>query len=117
MFRSSDVIDNSPKTALAVLQALLDGEKLSESDPAETQAAVARIEKSRLSPDFIKAAWSSYQRKINLDEDIMNLIVKEGKWISERGPIKGVKSTRELYRRYFRDGPLRSLAADRVNLK
>ena len=114
---TADMIDNNPKTTLALLRALLDGEKLAESDPAETQAAVARIEKGRLSPEFIKAAWPNYRRKMNLDEDLMNLIIEEGKWIVGRGSIKGVESTRELYRPYFREGPLKSLAADRVNLK
>lgn len=114
---TADMIDNNPKTTLALLRALLDGEKLAESDPAETQAAVARIEKGRLSPEFIKAAWPNYRRKMNLDEDLMNLIIEEGKWIVGRGSIKGVESTRELYRPYFREGPLKSLAPERVNLK
>jgi len=114
---TADIIDNSPNTTRALLAALLEGEKLAEGNPDETHGAVDRITKGRYQMDYIKKAWSNYRRRMTLDEDLMNLIIAEGKWIAGRGSIKGVASTRALYRPYFRDGPLKSLASDRVSLK
>jgi len=114
---TADIINNHPKTTRAFLAALLEGEKLVKNDPAGSQKAVARIVKGKFGIDFIKSAWPNYRHKMTLDENLLDLMVREGKWISERGSIKGVNSTRALYRPFFRGGPLKSLADDRVNLK
>lgn len=114
---TADIINNSPKTTRAFLAALLEGEKLVKSDPAGSQEAVARIVEGKFRIDFIKAAWPNHHFEMTLKENLLDLMVREGKWITERGSIKGVISTRELYRPFFRGEPLKSLASDRVNLK
>ncbi len=114
---TADMIDNSPKTTRGVLAALLEGEKLSETNVEDTQKAVHKINQGRFSMGFIKESWPNYRRRMNLDEDLINLMIAEGKWIAGRGSIKGVKSTRALYRPFLREGPLKSLAPDRVTLK
>lgn len=114
---TSEIMDKHPKTVRSVLAALLDGEKLVKSDPAGSQEAVARIVKGKFRMDYIKSSWSNYQHRMTLRDDLLDLMVREGKWISARGSIKGVKSTRALYRPFFRGEFLKSLASDRVDLR
>lgn len=114
---TAEMIEKHPKTVNAVLAALMEGERLVKSDPAGSQQAVSRVVKGRFKMDYIKSAWSNYRFRMSLNDDLLDLMVGEGKWIASRGSIKGVKSTRALYRPYFRGEFLKALAADRVNLK
>ncbi len=114
---TAEVIEKNPKTVSAVLAALLEGEKLVKADPAESHMAVDRVTKGRFKMDYIKAAWSNYHHRMSLEENLLDLMVREGAWIASRGSIKGVKSTRALYRPYLRGEFLKALASDRVDLK
>ena len=111
------VIDDHPETTRAVLAALLEGEALVKADPAESHMAVDRVTKGRFEMDYIRSAWANYHHRMSLEEDLLELMVREGAWIASRGSIKGVASTRALYRPYFRDAPLKALAPDRVTLR
>jgi NitT/TauT family transport system substrate-binding protein len=114
---TGEIMKDHPKTVRSVLAALMDGEKLVKSDPVGSQQAVARIVKGKFRMDYIKSSWANYQHRMTLQDDLLDLMVREGKWIAGRGSIKGVKSTRALYRPFFRGEFLKAVAADRVNLR
>ncbi|NKB19319.1 MAG: hypothetical protein GKS01_02135 [Alphaproteobacteria bacterium] len=114
---TAEMLDKNPNTVRSVLAALMEGEKLVKSDPADSQAAVDRVAKGKYKKAYIKSAWSSYRHRMVLDNDLLELMVREGKWIAARGSIKGVKSTKALYRPFLRGEFLKELGADRVDLK
>ena len=114
---TADIINKHPKTVNSVLATLLEGERLVKSDPAGSQQAVARVTKGKFKMDYIKSAWSNYHHRMSLEDNLLDLMVREGKWITGRGSIKGVNSTAALYRPYFRGEFLKALASDRVSLR
>ena len=114
---SADVIANRPKAVRGVLSALLKGEQIVKQDPEESQRAVVRYMKGAQKLDAIKASWVEHNHRMMLAPPLLNLMVREGKWLRASGRIKNVQPTEQLFRPFFKDGPLKALAADRVTLK
>ncbi len=113
---TEEMIDQSPETARSVLAALLMGEKLVIDDPAESQKTVSRVVGKAIGLAGIVTGWSEHEYKMGLDGALLELMLKEGQWIRATGKIKNVEPTKELFRPYFREEILKSLASDRVNL-
>ncbi|MBF0276745.1 MAG: NrtA/SsuA/CpmA family ABC transporter substrate-binding protein [SAR324 cluster bacterium] len=113
---SGEIIDKYPDTVRGVLSTLLKGEKLIVDDPAESQQAVSRVIGKAIPLAGIVAGWSEHEYKMGLDNELLDLMLKEGQWIRETGKIKNIEPTRQLFRPYFRGEFLKSLAGARVNL-
>lgn len=117
LIASPEILEKRPDVVAKFLTAMLKGEAMVASNPAESQEAVARVVGKALSLDVIKAGWPDYEFRIKLDRGLLELLVKEGEWIRDRGMIKNVDPTEALFRSYLREGPLKSVANDRVQLQ
>jgi len=113
---SPEVMEKRPEVVKQFLAAMLKGEAMVLTNPGESQEAVARVVGKALPLDVIKAGWPEYEFRIQLDRGLLDLLVKEGEWIRDRGMIKNVDPTAALFRGYFRDAPLKAVAAERVQL-
>jgi NitT/TauT family transport system substrate-binding protein len=117
LLASPEVMEKRPEVVTKFLSAMLKGEAMVTSNPAESQEAVGRVVGKALPLDVIKAGWPEYEFRIRLDKGLLDLLVKEGEWIRDRGMIKNVDPTAALFRAYFRDAPLKAVAGDRVQLQ
>lgn len=113
---TAKIIEENPDAVRGVLQALYESEKVVLSDPAEAHAAVSRIVSGTLKPDDVAAVWSNYSHRMTLDASLVDLMVREGKWIHERGSIKGDMPTADLMRRFVASEFLAGIDPARVCL-
>lgn len=97
-----------------VLATLIEGEKLLAANEAESIEATARYVRGAVTAENIKAVWSDYEYRVQLDQGTVDLMVRAGRWIVEQGFVKDVTPTPDLMLSRFLPGPLRALAADRV---
>ena len=114
---SANMVDKNPKVVRGVLSALLKGEQIVKKDPAGSQQAVVRYVKGAQNLDAIKTSWAEHNHRMMLAPPLLDLMVREGKWIQASGRIKNVAPTAALFRPYFKEGHLKALAGDRVTLK
>ena len=114
---TQEIIEKRPDVVARFLTAMLKGEAIVASNAAESQEAVARVVGKALPIEAIRDGWGDYEFRMRLDRGLLDLLVKEGEWIRDRGMIKNVEPTEALFRSFFRDGPLKSVAADRVQLQ
>lgn len=112
---SQDIIDKRPELARGVLSALLKGEAMLRN-AAESQEVTSRYVGRAVSLESIREMWGEYEFRISLDRPALDQLVREGRWIRDRGMIKNVEPTEALFRSFLKDGPLRAVAADRVTL-
>lgn len=111
-----EIINRSPAAVSGALQALYDAEKVVISDPGEAQAAVSRVLSGTLKPEDVALVWENYSYRMNLGSDLIDLMVREGVWIHDRGSIKGDVPTTELMRSYVAPEFLAEIDATRVTL-
>lgn len=111
-----DIIEKQPDVARKVLATLIKGEALVAKDAKESQETVARYVGKAMTIEAIREGWPEYEFNIKLDRATVDLLVREGRWIRDRGLIKNVEPTDALFRSFLRDGPLRAVAPDRVRL-
>ena len=114
---TSDVIEKRPEQVKKLMAGLLKADALVAQDPAGSQDTIARVVGKVINVDAVRAAWPDYEYKVALDKDLLTLMVREGQWIVKRGSVKNVEATEQLFRSYISDSPLKTLAADRVQLQ
>lgn len=112
-----EVIEKHPEMVKRFLSALLKGEAMALKNPRATQEAIGRVVGKVLSPDAIRADWPNYQFRMLLDRELLNWMVREGQWIRDRGFVKNVEPSEQLFRSYIRDSALKSLTSDRVQFQ
>ena len=114
---TAKIIDENPDAVRGVLRALYKGESVVSSDPSESHAAVSRVLSGTLKPDEVAAISENYSFRMNLDNDLVDLMVREGLWIHGRGSIKGDKPTTELMRSFVDGQFLSEIDKSLVKLK
>mgnify|MGYP000847108724 FL=1 len=111
------IIDENPKTVKGLLAALVAGEKVVKSDPAESHAAVSRVLGGTLKPGDVASASENYRFNMKIEKAMLDLMVDEGLWINQRGSIKGDAPTARSIRPYIDGSFLAGIEASRVTLK
>jgi hypothetical protein len=53
---------------------------------------------------------------VGLNRELLDLMVDEGKWLTERGLIKDAQADATVMRGYLADGPMKALDPSRVKL-
>jgi NitT/TauT family transport system substrate-binding protein len=114
---TSDVIEKQADVVRRVLAALLKAEEIVAKSPAETQETVVRVVGKVIGLEAVRVSWPEYDYKMGLGPELLDLMVRQGQWIRDRGLIKNVEPNEQLFRSYIRDGTLRALANDRVTLR
>ena len=114
---ASEKVSANPALTRRVLSALIKGEELIASNLPEAQQATSRFVGGAMTLDAIKAAWPDYEYRVKLDQQTLDLMVNEGKWLRARGLLKEGDPTTALYRKWFAIDPLKSLDAARVTVK
>jgi NitT/TauT family transport system substrate-binding protein len=114
---SADVAAKRPEVVRKVLAALLKADELIKSDPAAAQRSMAAAVGGAMTVEQVQAAWPDYRIGMTLDQPLLDLLLKEGKWIAARGLVTGPEPSEDLFRRYLHADFLKPLAADRVTLK
>ena len=87
------------------------------NSPSESQKAVCRVLGGTLEPDQEANISKNYHFCMNFDKSMLDLMVKEGRWILGRGSIKADMPTAGSIRPYIDTSFLQSIDASRVNLK
>ncbi len=107
-------LERDPAAAGAFLKALVRAEEIMGKDPAAAQEAVSRSVGKAVPLDLIRADWPNYTFRVALDPALVELMTREGRWIAERGLVKNVEPTPDLFRSVLAPGPLSGVAPDRV---
>ena len=114
---TTSLVSDRTEVVKKFLNALLQAEKQATANPAAAQEAISRVVGKVLSPDAIRLGWSEYNFGIRLDDTLMEIAMLEGAWLKDRGFVKNVEPTQELFRKYISGEALKSVAPDRVQLK
>lgn len=111
---TTDAIEKRPDATRAMLTTLLKAEAaLKDADAAI--AAVSQSTSGALTADAYRTNWPNYEYVMKLDQELLDVMLKQGKWLQGRGLVK-VEPTAQLLRGYVKDAPLRALAAPKVSL-
>jgi NitT/TauT family transport system substrate-binding protein len=112
-----DAIEKRLAVTAKVLKVLLKAEAIVASDPKSAQESIVKVIGKAANADVIRAAWTDYEYRATLDDELLQLMLKEGQWIRERGLIKDVTPDEPMFRAAINDAPLRSIDPKRVPLK
>jgi NitT/TauT family transport system substrate-binding protein len=112
-----DAIEKRPTVTNKVLKVLLKAEAIVASDPKSAQESIVKVVGKAVNADVIRAAWTDYEYRGTLDTELLQLLLKEGQWIRERGLIKDVTPDEAMFRAAIKDAALRSIEPKRVTLK
>lgn len=113
---SRDFLAKDAAAAAKLLEALTRADALIKGDPAEAQDIVAKAAGKALTLEAIRAEWGHYRYGVALDGGLLDLMVREGTWIRERGIVKDAEPSAALFRSAVADAPLRSVAPAAVTL-
>jgi NitT/TauT family transport system substrate-binding protein len=111
-----DLVNKRPQDLAKFLRALIAGQKVVDSDPAAAQQAVAKTLGGASSLAVVRSNWKDYDFKIALDPALLDLMVREGKWIRATGIIKNAAPTKALFLSHIDAGSLKSVAPTLVTL-
>jgi NitT/TauT family transport system substrate-binding protein len=113
---SKEMIDTRPGDLKKFLTALVKADEIIQKDPAAARAAIVKASEGLLSAEAVAQAWPEFVYKVGLDSGLLDTLVSEGQWVEAKGIIKGAKADKAKFRSYLADGPLSSVAPERVNL-
>jgi NitT/TauT family transport system substrate-binding protein len=113
---SLDLIDKRPGDLKKFLSALIKADEFIKSEPAQAQELLAKEMTGLADLEQIRALWPEAGYTVGLNGTLLDLMVDEGKWIADRGLIKGAKADLALFRSYIDPGPLQALDPKRVTL-
>jgi NitT/TauT family transport system substrate-binding protein len=105
-----------PALVQRVLAALVQGDALVFKDETAAQAVTAAYVNKAVSPEAIAAAWPDYDHHVRLDQETLDLMVREGTWLRAEGFVKQGTPSVELFRKMFMPGPLKALSPDSVTI-
>jgi ABC-type nitrate/sulfonate/bicarbonate transport system substrate-binding protein len=113
---SMDLLDKRPGDLKRFLSALIKADGFINSHPAEAQKLLAKEMAGLADLSQIETMWPEAGYTVGLNRQVLDLMVDEGKWIVDRGLIKGVQADPVLFRGYLADGPMKALDPSRVAL-
>lgn len=113
---SRNALDNKQETVEAFLEALAKADADVKQDPNAAMEAVAANMKGAMDTDAIGAMWQDVDLGLTLNDDLLELLVSEGKWIVSKGVIKAEEPTVETMRPYIADSALKAAAPASVEL-
>lgn len=100
----------------AFLGALVRADAAVKADPAAAQAAIVGHMNAMVKPPTLAAMWPDFDIRVQLDHDLLTLIAAEGAWMVQKGMVKAAPPTEAIFRPYLAEGPLKAVAAERVDL-
>ncbi|TYC52064.1 ABC transporter substrate-binding protein [Rhodobacterales bacterium] len=113
---SGDAIENKQEMMEVFLGALAKADADVKADPKAAMEAVAANMKGAMDVAAVETMWQDVDVGMELDDDLLNLLVSEGKWIVSKGVIKADEPTTESMRAYIVDAPLKAVAPSAVDL-
>ncbi|TNC06640.1 ABC transporter substrate-binding protein [Methylobacterium terricola] len=113
---SRDFLAKDPATTAKLVEALVRADEVMKSDPAGAQDIVAKAAGKALTLEGIRADWDKYRYGVVLDGGLIDLMVREGTWIRERGIVRDTEPSAALFRSAVADAPLKSVAPATVTL-
>lgn len=116
---TSAMVASRPADVEAFVKALLEADKAVAADPKLGQATVVAALKGVMTPETMAEMWPEYEYKFELKPDVLELMVKQGAWILERGVIKAAPeaASAKTLRGFIAEGTLSKLAPTAVTLK
>ncbi len=112
---TTEAIDTKSREVQAFLSGLLAGQNVVDTDPATAIEATARVVGENLTPETAKALFDATWFGVVLDNELLDLMVKEGQWMVDSGFVEG-DPTPELFRSYLRDDVLSAVYPEGVDL-
>ncbi len=112
-----EMIEESPDVVAAVLASLYAGEQVVTSDPAASHQAVSNVLGGTLSPEDVALASANYDFRMQLNQEMLELMVDEGAWIIGRGSIEGETPTVKSIAPYIDGSFLAEIDASRVAME
>lgn len=112
-----EMIEENPDVVAAVLASLYAGEQVVTSDPAASHEAVSNVLGGTLSPEDVALASANYDFRMQLNQEMLELMVDEGAWIIGRGSIEGEPPTVESIAPYIDGSFLAEINASRVTME
>jgi NitT/TauT family transport system substrate-binding protein len=113
---SMELVNKRPGDLKKFLSALIKADELIHANPAEAQELLAKQMKGLAELPDIKALWPEAGYTVGLNRELLDLMVDEGKWLTERGLIKDAQADATVMRGYLADGPMKALDPGRVKL-
>jgi ABC-type nitrate/sulfonate/bicarbonate transport system substrate-binding protein len=113
---SMDLLNKRPGDLKKFLSALIKADEFIKANPVEAQELLAKEMTGLADLAQIKTMWPEAGYRVGLNDKLLDLMVDEGKWILDRGLIKGVKADPSVFRQYIADGPMKALDQSRVTL-
>lgn len=114
---TQEMIEESPDVVTAVLASLYAGEQVVISDPEASHQSVSNVLGGTLSPEDVASASVNYAFKMQLNQEMLELMVDEGEWIIGRGSIEGEPPTAESIAPFIDGSFLAGIDASRVTLE
>ena len=116
LLATRDVTSKRPDVVRATLRALMAADKVIKENPALAQDRIVQGVDGQVTLDQLKAVWPQYDFECRLDQNLVDLMTLEGGWIAQRGMIKDVAVSKQLFQGFIDDAPLKALAPTRVSL-
>jgi NitT/TauT family transport system substrate-binding protein len=114
---TQEMIEESPDVVTGVLAALYAGEQVVISDPEASHQSVSNVLGGTLSPADVASASVNYAFKMQLNQEMLELMVDEGEWIIGRGSIEGEPPTAGSIAPFIDGSFLAGIDASRVTLE
>lgn len=116
---TSTMIASRPAEVEAFLAALLKADKTIAADSKLGQATVIAALKGVMIPETLAEMWPEYEFRFELKPEVLDLMVKQGAWILDRGVIKAAPeaASAKTLRGYIAEQPLAKLSPEVVTIK
>ena len=116
---TSTMVGTRPAEVASFLAALLKADKAVAEDPKLGQSTVITALKGVMTPETLAEMWPEYEFRFELKPEVLDLMVKQGTWILDRGVIKAAPeaASAKTLRGYIAEGPLAKLSPGVVTIK
>ena len=113
---SAAALEKDPEMATKFASALVKADEAMKKDPAAAQQAVLANMKGVMPQAALQDMWKDFDFKVQLQQDLLDLLADEAAWIVDRGMVKTDKPSAASLRPYLDGEPLKKVSAGLVQL-
>lgn len=104
------VIEERPGDVSKFLAVLLEANDILRDDASDAKATLIAASQGALSATAVATLWPEYRYQLGFENEFLDLLEAEAKWIAAKGIIKGAAIDRTGLRAYIADAPITALA-------
>ena len=113
---SSTVMEKNPAVVDKFVAALVKADAALKADPADAEQTVIANMRGVMPLPALQDMWKDMEFKVELHQDLPELLADEAAWIVDRGMVKADKPTPATFRQFIFDAPLKKASPESVML-